>query len=57
MQNFFTVALPLLATVTTSTATLPFVNYKMDGPPPPVVEETATREVAKPEKPKRKANL
>ena len=51
MQNFFTVALPLLATVTTSTATLPFVNYKMDGPPPPVVEETAIREVA-PEKPK-----
>ncbi len=54
MQNFFTVALPLLATVTTSTATLPFVNYKMDGPPPPVVEETATREVAQPEKPKEK---
>ena len=51
MQNIFTVALPLLATVTTSTATLPFVNYKMDGPPPPVVEETATKEVAKP-KPK-----
>jgi len=51
MQQFLTVALPLLATVTTSTATLPFVNYKMDGPPPPVVEETATREVA-PEKPK-----
>ena len=54
MQNIFTVALPLLATVTTSTATLPFVNYKMDGPPPPVVEETATREVAQPEKPKEK---
>ncbi len=54
MQNFFTVALPLLASVTTSTATLPFVNYKMDGPPPPVVEETATREVAQPEKPKEK---
>jgi hypothetical protein len=51
MQNFFTVALPLLASVTTSTATLPFVNYTMDGPPPPVVEETATREVA-PVKPK-----
>jgi hypothetical protein len=52
VQNFFTVALPLLATVTTSTATLPFVNYKMDGPPPPVeVEKTAIREVA-PEKPK-----
>ena len=68
MQQFFTVALPLLATVTTSTATLPFVNYKMQGPPPPVdskpfsvirefdiVDEkkTAIREVA-PEKPKEK---
>jgi len=51
MQNFFTVALPLMAAVTTNAATLPFVNYKMDGPPPPVVEETATKEVA-PEKPK-----
>ena len=61
MQNFFTVALPLLATVTTSTASLPFVNYKMAGPPPvidlikdynPVEEKkTATKEVA-PEKPK-----
>jgi len=54
MQQFLTVALPLLATVTTSTATLPFVNYKMDGPPPRIVEETATREVAPPEKPKEK---
>jgi hypothetical protein len=63
MQNIFTVALPLLATVTTSTATLPFVNYKMQGPPPPVEEvtkmnlvdekKTAIREVA-PEKPKEK---
>ena len=69
MQNFFTVALPLLATVTTSTASLPFVNYKMQGPPPPVsgkapfsiikefnlVDEkkTAIREVALP-KPKEK---
>jgi len=69
MQNIFTVALPLLATVTTSTATLPFVNYKMQGPPPPVqgqvpfsiirefdlVDEkkTAIREVAIP-KPKEK---
>ena len=61
MQNIFTVALPLLATVTTSTATLPFVNYKMQGPPPPVEEvtkmnlvdeqKTAIREVA-PAKPK-----
>jgi hypothetical protein len=68
MQQFFTVALPLLASVTTSTATLPFVNYKMQGPPPPVekasfsiikefdlVDEkkTAIREVA-PEKSKEK---
>ena len=70
MQNFFTVALPLLATVTTSTASLPFVNYKMQGPPPPVPgqapfsiikefnlvdgKKTAIREVAQPEKPKEK---
>ena len=69
MQSIFTVALPLLATVTTSTATLPFVNYKMQGSPPPVEqkvslseiktlnlvdeEKTAIREVA-PEKPKEK---
>jgi hypothetical protein len=69
MQNFFTVALPLLASVTTNTASLPFVNYKMQGPPPPVeqttsfksmknvnlVDEkmTAIREVA-PDKPKEK---
>jgi len=69
MQNIFTVTLPLLATVTTSTASLPFVNYKMQGPPPPVpgqapfsvikefdlVDEkkTAIRKVA-PEKPKEK---
>ena len=51
MQSIFTVALPLLATVTTNAATLPFVNYKMQGPPPAVVEETATKEVA-PDKPK-----
>ena len=66
MQNIFTVALPLLATVTTNAATLPFVNYKMQGPPPAVEEvstsnipelppvdekKTATKEVA-PEKPK-----
>ena len=59
--------MPLLAAVTTSTASLPFVNYKMQGPPPPVpgqapfsiikefdlVDEkkTAIREVAAP-KPK-----
>jgi len=68
MQQFFTVALPLLATVTTNVATLPFVNYKMQGPLPSVdtqpfsiikefdlVDEkkTAIREVA-PEKPKEK---
>ena len=58
MQNFFTVALPLLATVTTSTASLPFSSYKLQGPPPPVEkqpysiikefepETTAIREVA-----------
>ena len=66
MQSIFTVAMPLLATVTTSTASLPFVNYKMQGPPPPVEEvstsnipelppvdekKTAIREVA-PAKPK-----
>ena len=53
--------MPLLAAVTTNAATLPFVNYKMSGPPPvidlikdynPVDEKkTATKEVA-PEKPK-----
>ncbi len=59
--------MPLLATVTTTTATLPFVNYKMQGPPPPVTgqvpfsiikefdlvdeKKTAIREVAPP-KPK-----
>jgi hypothetical protein len=69
VQNFFTVAMPLLAAVTTSTASLPFINYKMQGPPPPVpgqapfsiikefdlVDEkkTAIREVASP-KPKEK---
>jgi len=65
MQNIFTVALPLLATVTTSTATLPFSSYKLQGPPPPVEEKpyaiikefepetTAIREVAIP-KPKEK---
>ena len=63
MQNFFTVALPLAALVTTNTATLPSVF-----PPPPVegpknppfsiiqeepTSKTAIREVA-PEKPKEK---
>jgi hypothetical protein len=61
MQNFFTVTLPLLATVTTTTASLPsvFPPPPVSGPPKPpfaIVQEeptskTAIREVA-PEKPK-----
>ena len=53
MQNFFTVALPLLASVTTSTATLPMVfpPPPLSAPPPfSVIQEfdtkTATKEVA-----------
>ena len=60
MQNFFTVALPLLASVTTSTATLPRVLFPplLSGPPPfSIIKEfdtkTATKEVA-PEKSKDK---
>ena len=60
MQNFFTVALPLLASVTTSSATLPglFPPPPVSGLPPfSVIREfetkTATKEVA-PEKPKDK---
>ena len=60
MQNFFTVALPLLASVTTNTATLPglFPPPPVSGLPPfSVIREfdtkTATKEVA-PEKPKDK---
>ena len=59
MQQFFTVALPLMATVTTTTATLPlFPPPPVQGPPPfAIVKEfetsTATRTVA-PEKPKEK---
>ena len=61
MQQFFTVAFPLLAMVTTSTATLPqvFPPPPVNGPPPfSIVQEeptpkTATREVA-PVKPKEK---
>lgn len=57
MQNFFTVALPLLASVTTSMATLP-VFPLLKTPPAPfsIIKEfdtTATKEVA-PEKPKEK---
>jgi hypothetical protein len=61
MQNFFTVTLPLLATVTTTTASLPsvFPPPPVSGPPKPpfaIVQEeptskTAIRKVA-PEKPK-----
>jgi hypothetical protein len=59
MQNFFTVTLPLLATVTTTTASLPsvFPPPPVSGPPPfSIIREeptskTAIREVA-PEKPK-----
>ena len=61
MQNFFTVALPLLATVTTNVATLPkvFPPPPVNGPSPfSIIQEeptlkTATKEVA-PEKPKEK---
>ena len=61
MQQFFTVALPLLASVTTSTATLPqvFPPPPVSGPPPfSIIQEeptskTATREVA-PDKTKEK---
>jgi hypothetical protein len=60
MQNFFTVALPLLASVTTSTATLPSVSsfHTLSAPSPySVIREfdtkTATKEVA-PEKSKDK---
>jgi hypothetical protein len=60
MQNFFTVALPLLVSVTTSSATLPkiFPPPPVGGPPPfSIIKEfntkTATKEVA-PEKSKDK---
>ena len=61
MQQFFTVAFPLLAMVTTSTATLPhvFPPPPVSGPPPySIIQEdptskTAIREVA-PDKPKEK---
>jgi hypothetical protein len=59
VQNFFTVTLPLVATVTTNVATLPsvFPPPPVNGPPPfSIIREeptskTATKEVA-PEKPK-----
>ena len=60
MQNFFTVTLPLLASVTTSSATLPmvFAPPPLSAPPPySIIKEfnikTATKEVA-PEKSKEK---
>jgi len=58
VQNFFTVALPLLATVTTNVATLP-VFPPLTAPPVPfsIIKEfdtTATKEVAPAEKPKEK---
>jgi hypothetical protein len=60
MQNFFTVTLPLLVTVTTNTATLPglFPPPPVGGPPPfSVIQEfqtkTTTKEVV-PEKSKEK---
>jgi hypothetical protein len=65
MLNFFTVAVPLVAMVTTNTASLPFSSYKLQGPPPPVEkpysiikefepEKTAILEVAPISKPKEK---
>jgi Phage tail lysozyme len=61
MFNYFTtVTLPLLATVTTQLASVPlFPPPPVQGPPPfSIVKEfdttTATKEVAKPEKPKEK---
>ncbi len=59
MQNFFTVAVPLMASVTTTTATLPLFPPPPVSAPPPyqIIKEfetkTAIREVA-PEKPKEK---
>jgi len=37
MQSIFTVAMSLAASVTTTTASLPFINYKMQGTPPPII--------------------
>ena len=62
MQQFLTVALPLVATVTTNVATLPsvFPPPPVSGPPPfSIIKEeptskTATKEVAPAEKPKEK---
>ena len=59
MQFLTTVALPLLATVTTPLATLPIFPPLTTPPAVPFsiikeFETTATKEVAKPEKPKEK---
>ena len=60
MQNFFTVTLPLLVTVTTNTATLPglFPPPPVGGPPPfSVIQEFETKTTTKefvPEKSKEK---
>jgi len=59
VQNFFTVAMPLMATVTTTTASMPsvFPPPPVSGPPPYAIireeptSKTAIREVAQP-KPK-----
>ena len=63
MQTFTFIAVSLLGITAPTAAHLPFVNYKMQGPPPPfsiikefdLVDEmkTATKEVAEP-KPKEK---
>jgi hypothetical protein len=57
VQQFFTVALPFLATVTTNVATLPLFPPLTAPPPFSIIKEfetlTATKEVA-PEKPKEK---
>jgi hypothetical protein len=50
MLNFFTVAVPLVAMVTTNTATLPFSSYKLQGPPPPVEKPYSIIKEFEPEK-------
>ena len=50
MQNFFTVALPLAAMVTTNTATLPFSSYKLQGPSSPVEKPYSIIKEFEPEK-------
>jgi hypothetical protein len=50
MLNFFTVAVPLVAMVTTNTASLPFSSYKLQGPPPPVEKPYSIIKEFEPEK-------